>query len=308
MIRTLVGVSRLDMEAAIADAGGDHAGVQVAFLDLAHRDMGAVFDEIVAALRDMALQEARREARALPDKVPHAVRAWWERALRGEAPRPPRHAALEQLVGVFAGVIALDALVLAVDLPVAEPDRAAVMIQAMTRLAGAGVAALFLAPALPKEVPPFDWLAHGAVAFEGLGPAMRVARASGVSLTLLTHGAPASGSAVERRMHQLIMADPELRGQFVFNATMVLNGGAFAARPDLFCEAAGLVVELDGFADHGQRSAFLADRRRDYEFAAAGFLVLRIPNDDVLADAELALEKIRTVMRMRLRLNGGGGR
>jgi very-short-patch-repair endonuclease len=44
---------------------------------------------------------------------------------------------------------------------------------------------------------------------------------------------------------------------------------------DFFWEAERLVVEIDGFAFHGSRSAFEADRARDATLAMAGIRVMR---------------------------------
>jgi very-short-patch-repair endonuclease len=37
-----------------------------------------------------------------------------------------------------------------------------------------------------------------------------------------------------------------------------------------------LIVEVDGYATHGDRAAFESDRRRDQILTAAGFRVIRI--------------------------------
>ena len=45
---------------------------------------------------------------------------------------------------------------------------------------------------------------------------------------------------------------------------------------DLLWQAERLVVEVDGFAFHGHRVAFEADRRRDATLVAAGYRVIRV--------------------------------
>jgi very-short-patch-repair endonuclease len=60
-----------------------------------------------------------------------------------------------------------------------------------------------------------------------------------------------------------------------------------------------LVVEVDGYYWHSSPSAFSRDRQRDFELAVAGHLVLRLPHDEVIADVENAVEKIRTLVRFR---------
>jgi very-short-patch-repair endonuclease len=68
---------------------------------------------------------------------------------------------------------------------------------------------------------------------------------------------------------------------------------------DLVWPAGKVVVEVDGYEHHGNRYAFSLDRRRDYELTVSGYLVLRLPHDEVMADIELAIEKIRDVVRLR---------
>ena len=65
---------------------------------------------------------------------------------------------------------------------------------------------------------------------------------------------------------------------------------------DLLWEPGKLVVEVDGFARHGNRFAFVQDRHRDYELILSGFTVLRLTNDEIDEDLEKAIEKIRDVV------------
>jgi very-short-patch-repair endonuclease len=298
MVHTLVGVPVAEVMAQAGRAALDDPGMQVLRLDLAP-DAGVelAFAEMIQALRvlvDGAVVE-----------VPPPLRGWWQASARDPSRPPPRPFSKDRLVAWLAACIAPRRLVLLAELPLAAPERAAVLIHLLKRLVSPAIAALCVTPYLPGEVPPFDWLAHGAVVWAPPVVAPDV-QAGALSLTVLSSGTPAAGSVVEQKIHHLVMADAELRGRFVFNSVVPLHGETFLPKPDLLCAAARLVVELDGFADHGQREAFLADRRRDYLFAAAGYLVLRIPNEDVLADPALVIEKIRTVMRLRLTARTGG--
>ncbi|WP_183438102.1 DUF559 domain-containing protein [Methylobacterium sp. R2-1] len=76
--------------------------------------------------------------------------------------------------------------------------------------------------------------------------------------------------------------------------------GTWGARPrvDLLCRAHRVVVELDG-PEHRTEPKFGNDRHRDYELLTAGYLVLRLTNEQVAADLPLAIEKIRAVVRLR---------
>jgi very-short-patch-repair endonuclease len=68
---------------------------------------------------------------------------------------------------------------------------------------------------------------------------------------------------------------------------------------DLVWADGKVIVEVDGYQYHSNRQAFSADRRRDYELTVSGYLVLRLPHDEVMDDVELALEKIRDMVHFR---------
>lgn len=61
---------------------------------------------------------------------------------------------------------------------------------------------------------------------------------------------------------------------------------------DFLWRAARLVVEVDGYAYHGSRHSFAADRRRDAELAAGGYRVLRFTWSD------LTEQRLATVARL----------
>jgi very-short-patch-repair endonuclease len=60
-----------------------------------------------------------------------------------------------------------------------------------------------------------------------------------------------------------------------------------------------IVVEIDSYRFHSSRSDFANDRHRDYELQLSGFLVLRLTHHSVLADVELAMDKIRDLVNLR---------
>jgi very-short-patch-repair endonuclease len=60
-----------------------------------------------------------------------------------------------------------------------------------------------------------------------------------------------------------------------------------------------IAVEIDGYRCHSSRIDFANDRQRDYELQLSGFLVLRLPHDSVMADIELAIDKIRDLVKLR---------
>ena len=59
-----------------------------------------------------------------------------------------------------------------------------------------------------------------------------------------------------------------------------------------------LVVELDGYAHHGTRDAFEADRRRDRKLIAAGWTVLRVTWRDLTERPHEIAAQIRALLSM----------
>jgi very-short-patch-repair endonuclease len=57
-----------------------------------------------------------------------------------------------------------------------------------------------------------------------------------------------------------------------------------------------VVVELDGFAYHSGRKEFAADRRRDRELVARGFLVLRFTYADAVDDPTRVVDAVRAAL------------
>jgi very-short-patch-repair endonuclease len=113
-----------------------------------------------------------------------------------------------------------------------------------------------------------------------------------------TVGTPHPFSPGEQLLAMRLQGDAELAGLFGYNmAVRSRFGRLFLA--DLLWEAGRLIVEVDGYGHHSDRRAFAADRQRDYELSASGYLTLRMPHDEVMSDSERALEKIRNLVRLR---------
>jgi len=104
-------------------------------------------------------------------------------------------------------------------------------------------------------------------------------------------------SAIEQRLEAALRHDLELAPLFLCNETVSVAGFG-SPRVDLLWREGRVVVELDG-PDHQDDPKFAHDRHRDYEFLVAGYLVLRITNDQVETDLQRAIEKIRAVVRFR---------
>jgi len=112
-------------------------------------------------------------------------------------------------------------------------------------------------------------------------------------------GRPHPASKGECLLAQRLAADPELRGLFHFNQRI---GTVCDSAPlvDLVWPYGRVIVEVDGWG-HLMPRVFRGDRLRDYELLISGYLVLRLPHEQVLEDLEIAVEKIRDVVHFRLR-------
>jgi very-short-patch-repair endonuclease len=65
---------------------------------------------------------------------------------------------------------------------------------------------------------------------------------------------------------------------------------------DAFWPEHGLVVEIDGFAVHGHRSAFERDRARDQALLAAGYRVMRITWRQLLHQRSLVVANLAAAL------------
>jgi very-short-patch-repair endonuclease len=68
---------------------------------------------------------------------------------------------------------------------------------------------------------------------------------------------------------------------------------------DCFWPDAKLIGELDGFKSHGTKRAFRRDRRRDRRLGAHGFHVVRITEDQLLAEAEVVAADLKALIYKR---------
>jgi very-short-patch-repair endonuclease/predicted transcriptional regulator of viral defense system len=71
-----------------------------------------------------------------------------------------------------------------------------------------------------------------------------------------------------------------------------LNARVLSYEVDFFWRVQRLVVEVDGLAFHGSARAFVGDRRRDAELAAAGYRVMRFTWQDVTQSREATLVRL----------------
>ena len=116
------------------------------------------------------------------------------------------------------------------------------------------------------------------------------------------HGRPHPFSPGEQKLAQQLMQDPELSPLFRFNQSVItVKQSRYLV--DLLWAAGRVVVEVDGYQYHSNHDSFSRDRQRDYELLVSGYIVLRLPHDEVIDDVAMAVEKIRDVVRFR-RLDG----
>lgn len=246
---------------------------------------------------------ARAIVRAAAARMPRIDRNFAEAAIRLVlAGRPPRVAGtlpaieLAQLSLAVSGaglVFVADANAAAT----AAPEALAHALEFVAQQASTGVVALFNEP--PPPASPFDRVMYGArrVIADDRHVAHGEAPGPAISLAPWT-GAPHPLSEIEQRLHARLALDAELAGLFSFNRPIATVRGS-RPKVDLAWVSGRLVVELDGYADHATRRAFVADRHRDYELALSGYTVLRLANDEIVQDFGRAIEKIRDLVRLR---------
>jgi len=77
----------------------------------------------------------------------------------------------------------------------------------------------------------------------------------------------------------------------------VTERGTFVARVDFLFRDQRLVVEVDGFEYHADRSHFRCARKRSNALVGLGFQVLRFSWEDVLHRPDQMLATIRRTLR-----------
>jgi len=111
-------------------------------------------------------------------------------------------------------------------------------------------------------------------------------------------GVPHPLSCGELVIASIMAADPELSALFEFNRKVTTFHGRHYI-VDLLWEQGKLIVEIDGYSFHGNRSSFASDRNRDYELMISSYLVLRIPHWEVMDDPDNAMKKIKDMVKFR---------
>lgn len=111
-------------------------------------------------------------------------------------------------------------------------------------------------------------------------------------------GKPHPLSPGEQRLSRALEEDPLLAHVFRFNCPVTTSLGQVYF-VDLLAEAEKAIVEIDGYTHHSNRVAFSVDRQRDYELQTSGFLVLRIPHDELMHNLNWCMEKVRRFILFR---------
>lgn len=111
-------------------------------------------------------------------------------------------------------------------------------------------------------------------------------------------GRPHPLSPGEQKLARALHDASDLAGLFAFNHRVATcHGNTYIV--DLLAANEMAIVEVDGYAHHSNRVAFRMDRQRDYELHTSGYLVLRLTHDEVIADVESCLNKIRRLIEIR---------
>jgi very-short-patch-repair endonuclease/predicted transcriptional regulator of viral defense system len=116
----------------------------------------------------------------------------------------------------------------------------------------------------------------------------RATRALTDALAALTGAAPWTRSELERAFLALIRAAglPEPQANVLVAGHQV----------DFFWPAAGLVVEVDGYAFHRGRRSFESDRRRDTDMALAGLRTIRLTQRRIAREPERVQAELRVLL------------
>jgi hypothetical protein len=81
----------------------------------------------------------------------------------------------------------------------------------------------------------------------------------------------------------------------------ILEGAQLIAEVDFAWPEVRLCVELDGWREHGTRTAFVRDRARDRALLRLGWMVLRFTWQDVIADRESVIAELVSSYESRIR-------
>jgi very-short-patch-repair endonuclease len=258
---------------------------------------------------------------ALSSRLPALSVGWAESAIwqlmRARSPRV-RRAAPEEEWSQLCYATSPTGLIIIATLDEMAPRRVMPLVHALEWLAAkADVAIGILCRNLPSHEAPFDRLlfrahlviastAHSGRDENACGETqqpLELRQWPSVDLVLPpVYGRPHPQSPIEQRLFKMIADDAELAPKFIFNMR-VEDVSLKSPTVDLLWPEGRLVIEFDG-AEHRSQRTYREDRHRDFELVCAGYLVLRIANDEILEDFAKTIEKIRSFSRLRSSLKG----
>jgi len=264
-----------------------------------------VFSGVEATLEQGIFNQL--QCQALKARQPEICEPWVKAAVNacesGQIPLPNKFAHALQLSQL---ALTLDPVtlifILAVNDAQPEPWRLFGFARAATWIAqetGSRVAVLM--PAHLTDCEELASILYGAVELSPALPSRSTETISGEEAKHFLwplQGQPHPGSPGEQKLADRLSRDQELAILFGFNQSIrTVRGSLYLV--DLLWLEGKVIVEIDGYRYHGNRFAFGEDRNRDYELLISDYVVLRLPHDEVVADIEIAIEKIRDVVRFR---------
>ena len=110
-------------------------------------------------------------------------------------------------------------------------------------------------------------------------------------------GMPHPASAGEQILYHRVRKDAELAVCLSFNQTITVDLDQ-NFRVDILCRSRRVAFEVDG-RDHRTVAKYIADCERDFRLSVQGYVVIRLPEELVQADPEMAMERIRRTLRSR---------
>lgn len=216
---------------------------------------------------------ARVIARQAADNIGGVSQPWAEAAVRlalnGRKPRVQGIASAIELAQLsFA--LSRTGLILIME-PTEMDQHPAALVHALEWIArNAPVAVVALFPKLPANEPPLDRLLHSARFIAPEPGLVEPEIVSAARWLAPWRGMPHPLSDIEQRLAKMLAGDLELAPLFRFNQIIETVRGS-RPRVDLVWTDGRLVVELDGYPDHGSMRAFIQDRHRDYELTLSGY-------------------------------------
>lgn len=263
-----------------------------------------VTDAVGAEPVQQALHRAS-EVGARKVEGPGTVNSAWIKAAgglceQGRLPLPKGYAHAAQ-AAQLARTVADDDLLLCLPLVAEAPSAESLL--AFARVAEwcakvTGARVLALVPTSLATQPQLDSILYGAKVYSPPFTGRQASIGDEPPKVVLPPilGSPHPSSPGEQLLANALEKDRELAGLFAFNQPLELGAGErFVV--DCLWRDGGLVVEVDGYRWHSSVTVFSSDRYRDYRLMLHGYLVLRLPHDEVMDDVVLQVEKIRDMVR-----------